>query len=349
MGLIHPVDLDAYRRDEARRQSFSRLRRIRARLRGADGPPAMTLRVFGDDPDVLVAFDSTTLSCRAAVLGIVDHLDIERIAVLAPFAIDRSDPDLTDGSVPDRSVVALEDLAAAVPDVAVVLSAGAHGPAGAFVHDFARRRRASSIVVQHGMLLPQVAPLPSGVTLAAWSDVDGAFWRSGRADVEVRVVGSELLRRALADPPPPVPVDATPVYCGALHGTELPRWEIERVARTFCRATGAHYRPHPREVDFQSRLTHLVWKQLGIGFAPTDRPLLEIGAPVVSMWSTAVLEAAAAGLPAWVYHPDPPEWLTEVWTRYGLAEWGAEPTPKPEIAQGAPAERLAELVEESAR
>jgi hypothetical protein len=349
VGLIHPVDLDAYRRDEARRQSFSRLRRIRTRLRGADGPGALTLRVFGPEPDVLVAFDSTTLSCRAAVLGVLDHLDVERVAILAPFPLDVPGAGLASGRVPDRHVATVGELTDAVPDVAVVLSAGAHAPAGALGHELTTRTGATSIVVQHGMLLPQAAPLPSGVTLAAWSDADGTYWRSGRDDVEVRVVGSELLRRALGAVTAPVPLEATPVYCGALHGTELPRWEIERVARSFCRATGARYRPHPREIDLQSRLTHLVWRRLGIRFDPADRPLLEVGAPVVSMWSTAVLEAAAAGLPAWVYHPDPPAWLTEVWSRYGLAEWGADPTPVPTIAQGAPAERLAGLVEESAR
>jgi hypothetical protein len=65
------------------------------------------------------------------------------------------------------------------------------------------------------------------------------------------------------------------------------------------------------------------------------------------MWSTGILEAAAAGLPAWVYHPDPPEWLREVWQRYGLSVWGSEPTPVSAIAAGEPAERLAELVEEA--
>jgi len=349
VGLIHPVDFEAYRRDEARRQSFRRMRRLRERLRADDGPAPLTLRTFGGDSDIVVAFDSKTVSCRAAVLGMLDHVDLERIAILAPFGLDDPDLDLRDGHGPDRIVASTDDLADAVSDVAVVLSAGAHGPAGAVGHDLMTRTGGSSIVVQHGMLLPQAAPLPSGVTLAAWSDADGAFWRSGRDDVEVRVVGSELLRRAVAARTDPVPIDATPVYCGALHGTELPRFQIERVARSFCRATGARYRPHPREVDFQSRLTHLVWKRLGIRFAPADRPLLEVGAPVVSMWSTAILEAAAAGLPAWVYHPDPPAWLSEVWTRYDLSEWGSDPTPVPAIAQGEPAERLAELVVESAR
>lgn len=304
----------------------------------------MALRTYGTEPDVLVAFDSKTISCRAAVLGVLDHIDTERVALLAPFGLDDPDLAVAPGAAEDRIVHSVDDLAAAVPQASTALSAGGHAPAGALVHDLVVRRGGSSIVVQHGMLLPQAAPLPGGVTLAAWSDADATFWRSGRDDVEIEVVGSELLRRAAATLVEDVPVNARPVYCGALHGTELPRWEIERVARAFCRATGARYRPHPGETDFQSRATHLVWKRLGIEFASADRPLLDVGAPVVGMWSTGILEAASAGLPAWVYHPDPPEWLTEVWQRYGLREWGADPTPVPEIAAGEPARRLAELV-----
>ncbi|HET8931718.1 MAG TPA: hypothetical protein VFN21_13740 [Acidimicrobiales bacterium] len=241
----------------------------------------------------------------------------------------------------------MEELTELLPDVATVLSAGNHAPAGAMSHELMTRRRGTSIVVQHGMLLPHAVPLPHGVTLAAWSSADAAFWRGGRSDVVTRVIGSELLRQATQSEIGPVAVDATPVYCGALHGTELPRLEIERVARGFCLATGAHYRPHPFEIDVQSRLTHLVWRRLGIEFASADLPLVQVGAPVVGMWSTGILEAAAAGLPAWVYHPDPPEWLAEVWHRYGLSAWGSDPTGVPDIAAGEPARRLADLVENS--
>lgn len=348
MGLIHPVDLEAYRRDEAKRQSFRRFRQLRASLRPEAGPPELWLHLGGDEPDVLLAFDSKTISCEAAVLGVLDHLDPRRVAVLAPFPLE--DPALGFEPRPEstRRLWTVEELAGHLPEVATVLSAGNHAPAGAAGHELMTQRNGTSIVVQHGMLLPQVAPLPAGVTLAAWSATDADFWRSGRGDVATRVVGSELLRRATQAGVGPVAVDATPLYCGALHGTELPRLQIERIARKFCLATGAHYRPHPSETDVQSRLTHLVWKRLGIDFAPTDRPLLRVGAPVVGMWSTGILEAAAAGLPAWVYHPDPPEWLTEVWRRYGLSVWGSDPTGVPDTAAGEPARRLAELVEESA-
>lgn len=293
---------------------------------------------------MLIAYDAPSVSCRAAVLTVLDHLDHARVAILAPFPLDAEPVPAGVAGAADTVLTSLDELAAAVPDGSTVLSAGAHAPAGALVHELARATGGTSIVVQHGMLLPLMAPLPDGVTLAAWSTADGEFWRSGRSDVTVEVVGSELLRRARVAGSDPVPVDATPVYCGALHGTELPRAQIERVAREFCRATGAAYRPHPAETDLQSRLTHLVWKRLGIGFAPADRPLVEVGAPVVGMWSTGILEAAAAGLPAWVYHPDPPDWLREVWHRYGLSEWGADPTPVPVLADGDPAARLAAVI-----
>ncbi len=347
MGLIHPVDLEAFQRDEARRQSFRRLRALRARLKPDPGPPGFWLSRTSEGPDVLLAFDSKTISCRAAVLSVLDHLDPRRVAILAPFPLDDATLALHASHRSVTQLGTIAELSAALPEVAAVVSAGGHGPAGAIGHDLAMQRHGASIVVQHGMLLPQVAPLPAGVTLAAWSRADADFWRSGRSDVETRVVGSELLHRATQAGVDPVPADATPVYCGALHGTELPRLEIERVARQFCSATGAHYRPHPSETDLQSRVTHLIWKRLGIVFAPSDRPLLQVGAPVVGMWSTGILEAAAAGLPAWVYHPDPPEWLREVWQRYGLSVWGSEPSPVSAIAAGEPAERLAELVEEA--
>ena len=46
--------------------------------------------------------------------------------------------------------------------------------------------------------------------------------------------------------------------------------------------------------------------EAGITIDRSGIPLRELGAPVVSVFSTGVLEAAAAGLPAWVTLPDPP-------------------------------------------
>lgn len=339
MGLIHPRDLEAFRRDEASRQSFPGLRRLRAALRPSIESPALQLRVGGDEPDVLVALDSAAMSSRAAILEPLTWLPKERVALLSPGAFDDAPI-----SGPMSVVHSVGDLQAAVPGISVVLSAGSHATAGALGNDFAVQTGCASVVVQHGMLLPQAAPLPSGVHAVAWSVEDAVFWASGRSDVTMHVLGSQLLHRAAMHRGADIPLHAPPVYVGALHGTELPRREIERIARQFCLATGARYRPHPSETDLQSTLTHLVWKRLGIDFEDSGRPLLEISSPVVGMWSTGILEAATAGHPAWVFHPEPPDWLVEVWERYGLARWGQDPKPVSPPAEVAPAERLAGLV-----
>ena len=81
---------------------------------------------------------------------------------------------------------------------------------------------------------------------------------------------------------------------------ELPRDVFAEAAETFCRAERATYRPHPSERDRRSVATHARWEASGITIDRSGIPLRELGAPVVSVFSTGVLEAAAAGLPAWV-------------------------------------------------
>lgn len=344
MGLIHPFDLDAFRRDEASRQSLGRLRRIAHLARPTVNQVDFHVVASSRDADILVAMDSQNISCQAAVGDPLEFLPGERVAVITPFPpLARDDKQKVD------CVRDLDELQRAFPKVSTVVSAGHHVPAGALVHRYARRVGAVCVVVQHGMLLPQAAPLPPEVHVAAWSEADAQFWTTGRNDCVTHVVGSQLLHRAMLSPHRAVALDDQPIYVGALHGTELPRRQIEQIARQFCLATGAKYRPHPSEVDLQSRATHAIWKKLGISFADPSIPLLELGAPVVGMWSTGVLEAASAGRPAWVYHPDPPDWLREVWDRYGLAQWGAEPTVTREISTVSPAQRFAELVVELSR
>lgn len=346
MGLIHPVDLEAHRRAQAARQSFRHLRHLRGRFRRGVADAGYTLHLPADDPAIVLALDARTLSSQAAVLGVLAHLDQRRVAILTPEGLDPFGDGDGDRASRCRPVpiAGLDELSRAAPEVRVTVSAGVHVAAGELAHAWMQRVHGRSIVAQHGMLLPQVAPLPPGATLAAWSAPDADFWRSGRDDVDVEVFGSELLARASRALVAPVDPGAPPVFCGALHGTELPRSEIERVARRFCLATGAAYRPHPAETDVQSRATHAIWKLLGVRFASTTCPLIEIASPVVGMWSTGILEAATAGLPAWVHHPDPPEWVLEVWGRYGLSRWGSEPTPASPLAGGEPARHLAEFV-----
>ncbi len=116
-------------------------------------------------------------------------------------------------------------------------------------------------------------------------------------------------RLAAARPGRPAPATSTPatapVYLGQLHAAELARRDLARAAAGFCRAHDATYRPHPSERDRLSRLLHAL---LASPRHPRRRRAApgELAAPVVSVFSTGVLEAAARGLPAWVDFPDPP-------------------------------------------
>ena len=58
--------------------------------------------------------------------------------------------------------------------------------------------------------------------------------------------------------------------------------------------------PTPPSATGRSVATHARWEAAGITIDRSGIPLRELGAPVVSVFSTGVLEAAAAGLPAWV-------------------------------------------------
>ena len=123
------------------------------------------------------------------------------------------------------------------------------------------------------------------------------FWRSGRDDVETTVVGSQLLWDA-ADPAarrarPRTRDRSTSASCTA---PSSPRELLAAAAEAFCRAEhDATYRPHPTERDraLAGDRTHGGGRQ-GIRVDRSGVPLRELGAPVVSVFSTGVLEAAAA-------------------------------------------------------
>jgi hypothetical protein len=227
-----------------------------------------------------------------------------------------------------------------------VVSAGHFLPAGNVTYHWSRALGARYLVVQHGLLTPHMAPLPYGAHLLAFTERDADFWRSGRTDVTTEAIGSELLWRAAQRAPKSPrrmnPTRAeTPVFLGQLHGAELPRGISGRTAAAFCKAHAADYRPHPAEVDKLSRLQHAVWKRSGIRFASASS-MLDDPRPVVSIFSTGVLEAAAAGVPSWVTCVRPPFWVQEFWERYGLRLWGGEPTPAPRQPDVQPARIVAE-------
>jgi hypothetical protein len=133
-----------------------------------------------------------------------------------------------------------------------------------------------------------------------------------------------------------------------MHAAELSRARLVRAAAIHCRAHDAVYRPHPSERDRLSRLTHDAYRRLGIT-VDGSIPLADLAGPVVSVFSTGVLEAAAQGRDAWVDFPRPPAWLAEFWERYGMHRSGSTPTPAPPRPAVEPARRVAEVLQEAVR
>lgn len=341
--LAFPNDLDAWRRWESRQRRLRQVsagarRRVAAVMRRpAAVPPAATLLLPEDEPDVLIILDVWSPSCRLAVGEPLRHLDPRRTAVLAAA------PHAVEAHSPGRHRIVFDGVDRIPSSVRQVLTVGAFNELAGQVEPWARRRDARFVVVQHGLLTPWAPPLSDGAHVLAWSDEDAAYWASGRAGITSQTVGSQLLWKASRQPPA-VMVDELPLMLGQLHGTELSPLAKQRLYTRFCRDTAAGYRPHPNEIDAMSRLQHRVMAAAGVRFESSERPVVELGRPVVSVFSTGTLEAAQSGLPAFVHHPDPPPWLRAFWARHRLAAFGGPPTdpvPQPDLE---PARAIAEAV-----
>jgi hypothetical protein len=334
MALMFPEDLDAWKRWQGSR---NRLRSARHTLRRPE-QPELWLHVRGYAPVVLFALDATTPTALASVAAPLAHLGDTHVAVLAPADLSAQLP----GSWAVTRVEADASQPAWLDSLHTFVATGHFLPVGYTAYRWARRIGARFLVVQHGLLAPQMAPLPSGTHLLAFSDQDAEFWRSGRTDVTTEVIGSELLWNAAHRPRVEVASD-TPVFLGQLHGAELSRAVSGGTAFTFCRDFDAEYRPHPAETDRLSRWQHERWRGRGVRFAAPGG-LLDQPRPVVSIFSTGVLEAAAAGIPSWVTCVRPPAWVQEFWERYGLRLWGGPPTPAPPLPDIEPARAIARRV-----
>ena len=351
------MDLDAWHASIAAHRSP--VRRIRNRFRSGAPEPA-TLLLPGGDAEVLIVVDALSPSQVAALIAPMRHLDPSRVAVLTTPAAAPGIPEAT----PSRSSTISDApaLTRALPALRCVLAVGDYMQLGALAHASAERAGAAFLVVQHGIVTPFAPPLPSGAELLAWSEADAAFWTAGRSDVSSHVVGGQLLHEAhtaCADRAPRAtrtgdtgstgaasPTSIT--YLGQLHGHELPRRAMARAAERFCRSTGAVYRPHPSESDIASRLQHRLWRLRGIEFDPGRTPLPDLGTSVVSVFSTGVLEAAAAGIPSWVDFPDPPVWLAEIWQRYGMQRHGSTVPTEVAPTLEEPARLIAGIIEQRA-
>lgn len=299
--------------------------------------------------------DSFSPTNRNAILEPLKHLDAVDVALWVPedaseyldgqYASERySRKDWSEQEISGDELMRL------LPDIRIVLSAAQFLGRGAAAYEYARAIGAEYWMVQHGLLVPQAPPLPVGCTLLAFSEADAEFWASGRRDVTTHAVGAQLLYLAAqkaAGAEVQKQNDLEPIFLGQMHGAELPRASFAYASHSFLKKFGGTYRPHPSEKDKLSVLTHKLWEKEGIRIDRSGTPLNEVPNPVVSIFSTGVLEAAIRGIPAWVYHPAPPAWLVEFWDRYGMNQWGQEPTPAPVQPKKEPAQRIAELMIET--
>ena len=360
--LKYPLDLDAWQAWQRRQKKLkwakyklnSLLDSARSRT-VAEEPVRGLLYTRGAKPQVLIVMDSFSPTNRNAILEPLKHLGAVDVALWVPedaseyldgqYASERySRKDWSEQEISGDELMRL------LPDVRIVLSAAQFLGRGAVAYEFSRAIGAEYWMVQHGLLVPQAPPLPVGCTLLAFSEADAEFWASGRRDVTTHAVGSQLLYLAAqkaAGAEAQKQNDLEPIFLGQMHGAELPRASFAYASHSFLKKFGGTYRPHPSEKDKLSVLTHKLWEKEGIRIDRSGTPLNEVPNPVVSIFSTGVLEAAIRGIPAWVYHPAPPAWLVEFWDRYGMNRWGSEPTPAPVQPEKEPARRIAELMIET--
>jgi len=360
--LKYPLDLDAWQAWQRRQKKLKwakyKLNSLLASARSrtvAEEPVRGLLYTRGTKPQVLIVMDSFSPTNRNAILEPLKHLDAVDVALWVPedaseyldgqYASERySRKDWSEQEISGDELMRL------LPDVRIVLSAAQFLGRGAVAYEFSRAIGAEYWMVQHGLLVPQAPPLPVGCTLLAFSEADAQFWASGRRDVTTHAVGSQLLYLAAqkaAGAEEQKQNDLEPIFLGQMHGAELPRASFAYASHSFLKKYGGIYRPHPSEKDKLSVLTHKLWEKEGIRIDRSGTPLNEVPNPVVSIFSTGVLEAAIRGIPAWVYHPAPPAWLVEFWDRYGMNRWGSEPTPAPVQPEKEPARRIAELMIET--
>ncbi|HSO70895.1 MAG TPA: prephenate dehydrogenase [Arachnia sp.] len=338
MGLRY-LDHESWRRWQESRRRLQILRSWLASPSSPTGKPDRPHRVWarGSDPALLVACDSNSPTNHHALLAPLSS-DVELPAIVVY-------PTATDLRLPGDGWREVVDPDQVLAGVRAVVSIGDHLGVGAWAHEQAARRGWRQLVVQHGLLTPFSPPPPPDVEVLAWSEADAAFITAGRPDLTTHVVGSPLLAAAAGNPARHVSRFATPVFLGQLHGAELSRWSMTRSVTYFWRLTGATYRPHPREEDKLSQAQHAIWRRLGMD-VDSSTPLAELDRPVVSAFSTGVLEAAARGIPAWVFHVSPPPWLEEFWDRYSMSRWGRRPTPPPAV-ESDPATRIAHHLAEA--
>jgi hypothetical protein len=324
-------------------------RRVKGALTSATARPgpSHTVLVWGDadSPVVLVALDSMSPSQVPALIdpAIVLRASGHPVAVVL-------NSDLIDAAVqalgaPADQVISPSQTHAAPITISAVLSAGDHLDIGELSRRWAQTSSAPYIVVQHGILTPFNPPLPPGAHLLAWSEADARYWCNGNDHPRVSV-GSQLLWRAATTTrhaPSSLGASSNVTFLGQLHGAELPRRATRKSVAALHRSQPVCYRPHPAESDIASRLQHRLWRREGIEI-DAGTTLTESSGPVLSHFSTGLLEAASLGVHAYSYCVTPPRWLRDLWTRYELSPWGDTTPTCVEMPQSEPAIAIADYV-----
>ena len=333
MGLKF-TDIEKWHKWQASRRKLHSLK-DKLSPGGDEAQPAIELWVRGHEPELLIACDSDSPTNYHSLLDPLSLLPDLPVIVAKPENVDLV---LPPGDWRRRASVDLS--------VRRVASIGDHLRVGAWARGLSAIHGWEQLIVQHGLLTPFAPPPPPGSHVLAWSELDAEYVREGRTDLETSVVGSPLLWNAQQNPAPHISRFERPVFLGQLHGSELPRTSKVKSVTAFWRETNATYRPHPREEDKLSRIQHARWRRMGMEIDGSGR-LSELDRPVVSAFSTGVLEAAVRGIPAWVHHLNPPAWLEEFWDRYGLARWGDAQTTAPAL-KADPSASIAQALEGSA-
>ncbi|GGH62964.1 RNA-binding protein [Rothia aerolata] len=355
MGLRFPEDLEAWQKWQLTSKPE---RRVKEALKGLPNlvpaargghkgnttsaqPLTGILHTRGQNPTLLVALDSTSPTSLKSLVRPLKFMEDTSVAVWAPDDVS----ELLPGTGWTIQAHDEDGLAAELPHLKAVMALGHYMAWGASAFTLSQRTGAAFITVQHGLHTPYAPPLAPGTHLLAFSRADADFWISGRTDVTFDVVGSQLFWEAAQNPRlEEGAAEYPPIFLGQMHGAELPRASFARTSIKFTLDNKAIYRPHPSEIDRLSRLTHTLMGKLGVEIDRSQHPLNQVNHPVVSIFSTGVLEAALRGVPAWVYHTNPPAWLTEFWERYGMNQWGSEPTPAPQVPEKEPARQIAEYL-----
>ena len=288
-------------------------RRLRARL-----PPSepLLLAHSGHRPSrVLVVVDALTSASRAAVVAPALRMaETMPVDTLVPSSMVTNLPAVL------RNEVERADSPSRLSPT-VVLSTSPHMQAGARALAWARGRKIPYLIVQHGAITPFSPPLPKGVELLAWTELDARMWTEG-LDTPVHVIGSQLLWEAAQGHRAQL-INGPVVFLGQLHAAELDREVTIRTVETLAATTSLVYRPHPAERDRRSRAQHRRWRRAGLAIDERRATLLETNAAVVGIFSTGLLEAAAAGLPVCGACVPPVRWVQELWERYEIPEWGS--------------------------